>query len=227
MRHLILAVLLVASAVPLAAQSLEDRMRDQLRASVTQLRDAQAALAQAQADKAAAEKERDALKAKAGSGGATPAELASARAATAAAESRARAAEAGQAQTATELATLRAQLAQAKADAARLTASVAQASGRQTRLDYALDSCVADNNAVVLTGKEVLAAYVARFGEGQFPPLQLARTRFENAAQGYGDRIAAGVYTKPANIDAAPLPPAPGLNSVNGAPIPETATNPK
>ncbi|MGL4541605.1 MAG: hypothetical protein ACRCUI_03745 [Polymorphobacter sp.] len=227
MKRWILGLVLATSAVPLSAQSLEDRMRDQLRSSVTQLREAQAALAQAQADKAAVEKERDALRAKAGSGGATPRELAAARAAATDAESRARAAEAAQAQTGSELATLRTQLVQSKADVARLNASVAQASGRQARLDYALDSCVADNNAVVVTGKEVLAAYVARFGEGQFPPLQLARTRFENAAQGYGDRIAAGVYTKPANIDAAPLPPAAGLNSVNGAPIPETATNPK
>ena len=54
---------LLTLASPAVATPLEDRLREQLRATVTQLRDVQASQATLQAAKDAAEKERDALKA--------------------------------------------------------------------------------------------------------------------------------------------------------------------
>jgi hypothetical protein len=70
----LIAVGLLALAAPARAQSLDDKLRAQLRAALQQLSDLQNSQAGLQAQKAAAEQERDAAKAKlAAAGSARPA----------------------------------------------------------------------------------------------------------------------------------------------------------
>lgn len=216
MRALLASLLLVAA--PAAAQTLEDRLRDQLRATVTELRAAQASLAAAESGKAAAEKERDALKAKAAAP-ADSAALGRARADAAAALADAERAQASLAAAQAQAETLRRQLAESRQQLAQVRAEAAANAQLGGQMAASLRLCAADNDALVATGKEVLAAYEQRFRNGQFPPLQLARTRFENAAQVYGDRIAAARFAMPEAF-AAP-------NAVNGAGPRETETKPK
>ena len=69
MRAAATALLLLLAAAPATATPLEDRLREQLRAVTTQLRDLQAQQSGGDAGRIAAEKERDALKAKLAAGG--------------------------------------------------------------------------------------------------------------------------------------------------------------
>ena len=196
---------MLAVAVPAAGQSLENRLRDQLRATTAQLNDAQTALASANAAKAAAEAERDAAKAKAAAPAADPRALAAARAETAAAAARAQSAGAGLAQANAEAAALRSRLAAAQAELAQARQAASTSGAATGQLTALIGACAANNAELVATGREVLAAYTARFGNGYFPPLQLARVRFENAAQVYGDRIAANRFVAP-NMVTQPTP---------------------
>ena len=185
--------LLIANAA--AATPLEDRMRDQLRATVTQLRDLQAQQAGLAAAKAQAEKERDAAKASAKPApdvGAARA-LAGARGEAAAAASRAATAE-------TALATANARLTEAgerlkaqDAALAQLRTAAAGDKAAATQRLTALEACTARNTRLVGTARELVTLHEKRYGTRRYAPLQLARTRIETEAQAMGDRIAKDV----------------------------------
>lgn len=191
MRRLVLGALLLAAA-PATATELEDRLREQLRAVTTQLRDLQAGQAGAEAARIAAEKERDALKAKLAGGGGTPAasrELAAAKSQNATLASRLGAAEAGQAEARTRGDALSARLASSDAELVRLRAAAATNTATATANAAALTGCTDRNARLVVTGRELVTLHQKRYGNGDFPPLQLLRTRIENEAQAMGDRI--------------------------------------
>ena len=189
------ALLALLTATAAAATPLEDRMRDQLRATVTQLRDLQAQQAGLAAAKAQAEKERDAAKA-----GARPAPdagaaraLSGARGEAAAAAARASAAEAA-------LETANARLTEAgerlnarDTELAVLRAAAAADKAAATERLTSLEACTARNMRLVATGRDLVALHEKRYGARRYEPLQLARTKIETEAQAMGDRIAKDV----------------------------------
>ncbi len=191
-------ILILSAAAPAAATSLEDRLREQLQSTVTQLREIQGSQATLEAAKAAAEKERDALKAKLGSGSPTASrelaaakskELAAAKnqnaalaARIAAAQSELVAANGRAAELAAKLGGAQTELAQSRTTA---SASSAAFAGNAS----ALQTCVDRNARLVTTGRDLVALHRKRYGHGSFPPLQLLRTRIENEAQAMGDKV--------------------------------------
>ncbi len=209
-----LVAVLCASAARAEDSALDNRMRQQLQSTVQQLRELQDSQASLQAQKAAAEQERDALKAKVGSGARPKVNAAAAR------------------RDAHTIADLRAQLAQAKADSAQLIDRAAQAEAElaKTRDLYAratkagrqltgerdqtrstLGVCVAKNDQLYKTGREILDAY-AHVGFGTVmgkkePFLGLERVKLENLAQDHRDRLDAGRFDP--KLDHGPAPAAP------------------
>ncbi len=197
-----LAALLTATAA--AATPLEDRLRDQLRSTVTQLRDLQAQQASLTSAKEQAEKERDAAKASA-----KPAPDAGAARALAGARGEAAAAAARASTAETALDTANARLTEAgerlKArdiELAQLRTAAAVDKSAATERLTALEACTARNTRLVATGRELVALHEKRYGKHRYEPLQLARTKIESEAQAIGDRIAKDV--EPSRSDAKP-----------------------
>lgn len=193
MRIRFITTILLLSAgtmVPASATPLEDRLREQLQSTVTQLREAQGRQASLEAAKTAAETERDAIKAKQGS--ASPAasrELAAARSQNSALR---RQMDAGQAELASanaRLAELTVALSTSRTELGqtRLGAEVATAAASSSAT--AGKACLDANVRLVATGRELVTLHKKRYGNGSFPPLQLLRTRIENEAQAMGDRV--------------------------------------
>lgn len=184
---------LLLSAVAMApaqATPLEDRLREQLQSTVTQLREAQGRQASLEAAKTAAETERDALKAKQASASPQASrELSAARNQNSALRSQL---DAGRAELTTAnarvaeltaaLSASRTELAQARLGAETATAAAASSAS-------AGKACLDANVRLVATGRELVTLHKKRYGNGSFPPLQLLRTRIENEAQAMGDRV--------------------------------------
>jgi chromosome segregation ATPase len=189
--QLALVLLLSAATVaPATATPLEDRLREQLQATTTQLRDLQAGQATAEAAKAAAEKERDALKAKLGSGGPDASrELASAKSQNAALRSQVESTKSELAAASSRAADTSARLASAEAELAQLRSKVGASTAAAASSAASLKSCLDANGRLVDTGRELVALHQKRYGHGTFPPLQLLRTQIENEAQAMGDKI--------------------------------------
>jgi DNA repair exonuclease SbcCD ATPase subunit len=217
----------MALAGPTAAQTLDDKLRAQLRTVLGQLHDLQNNQATLEAEKARAEQERDGLKAKLAAGGG--------RAPRAAAASSA----------------LQAQLDQAHADNARLTEVNQQAQAEITRYKEAyakvietsqevhaerdrlaqaqavsteaLAVCETKNIQLVKLGRDVLAAYTKigvrdALARGE-PMIGLKRVKMERIAQDYADKVyeakfdpravkppAPPAAVQPAQAAAAPQP---------------------
>jgi hypothetical protein len=174
-----LTVSLFAAWAPVLAQSDDDKLRDQLRQTVLQLRQLQDTQATLQAQKTAAEQERDAL-----------------RAELAAAQAELQKAKHGSSETAAlqqSLARMKdaysqaaggAQAAQADRDKAR---EAAEATGAQ------LEQCKARNAELVKIGNEILTRYhdvdfVDVLGLRE-PFTGLSEVDHQNAVQDYADKI--------------------------------------
>jgi chromosome segregation ATPase len=199
-RPLILISLVGALALPSAtlfaqASPIETRLRDQLKSTVSQLRELQNAQASLQAAKLAAEQERDALKAKQSS---TP---------------KAAAVDPGLSR---QVAQLRADNAQAQASASRDRAElekangiIAQANAELTKLrdernqllqttaaatgplataKAALAACYEKNQALIMVSNEILEAYEKKRGS-RLAFITGSRVKLENAAQDMGDKV--------------------------------------
>lgn len=202
-KHFLLtAVLLSASSAAWAqADSLENRMREQLRSTTSQLRDLQANQATLQAAKEAAEKERDALKAKSGKSNVDSnvvismrKEIArlreensslSASANTAKAEANAATAKATNATTDAERAN-RLEMERLKTEATRSTATL-------TDVKSAVEACATKNQNLIKISTDILDSS-QHVGIGSVlwrkeKLLGLKRVQLENAAQGIGDKI--------------------------------------
>jgi chromosome segregation ATPase len=203
------------------AQSLDDKLRAQLRTTLGQLHDLENSQAALEAQKAAAEQERDALKAKLAAGGGRAAP---------------RAAEASPALQAeldrqkAENARLMEANKQAQADIAKYKDAYAQVveSSQQIHADrdrmaqesatdiQLLAACETKNIQLVKIGRDVLAAY-AKIGvkdalERGEPMIGLKRVKLERLAQEYGDKVYEAKFdpraVKPAAPPANPTPAA-------------------
>ncbi len=189
MKPATLAVLLATgliAALPVRAQSLEDKLRDQLRATVNQLHQAQDDEASMQAQKTAAEQERDQLKAQLA---AAKAELAHAQHNTNTGATQALEAEVEQYKSASAQAATSVQ--QAQADRDKLQAQLADAQKK-------IGACEEKNAALLKLGKDVLDAY-EQFDIGDAiganePFIGIKRVELENLAQGFDDRLHDGKY---------------------------------
>jgi hypothetical protein len=186
MRKLLLSLALFAliPAVPVGAQSLEDRLRDQLRSTLNELHQEQDQQTALQAAKTAAEQERDALKAQLA---AAKAQLAHAGQSTA--SSRAFEMEIAKYKDAYTQAAGTAQ--QAQADHEKLQSGLADAQKQ-------LGLCEDKNTALVKLGNEILAAYedfdVGDAVGANEPFIGVKRVELENIAQGFGDRLQNGKF---------------------------------
>ncbi|RQS37251.1 hypothetical protein DIE03_01450 [Burkholderia sp. Bp8992] len=189
------------------AQSIEDKLRSQLRSTVQELRQLQDGQAQLQSDKAAAEKQRDdalaQLKAMQG-------QLAAARgdSGAEAAAKRALAQErAGREQDAKSLAKYKASyedlLAVSRARDAQHTQLQKDAAARDTQLK----TCQAHNAELYRVGHEILDAYehvgIGTFFSSRQPFAQSARVKYDDLAQRYGDALYAGKYDPAARAAVA------------------------
>lgn len=209
LRAVLFASLGVLASLPARAQDDSQRLREQLRQTVLQLRALQDSQAALQAQAAAATQERDALRA----------ELAKL-------QGTARSAEAQRSELEGGLAKYRAAFGQASQQAQQTEAARAQT---QSQLDAAtarLDFCAAKNLKLLAVAREILKAY-AEFDLGDAiganePFLQLKRVELENLAQGYSDAVYDGRYDpnappppRPAQAPAAQPAPANSNSSQN------------
>ncbi|HEF5873244.1 TPA: hypothetical protein SAY52_003893 [Burkholderia cenocepacia] len=189
------------------AQSIEDKLRSQLRSTVQELRQLQDSQAQLQSDKAAAEKQRDdalaQLKAmqgqRAAARGDSGAEAAAKRAL---AQERA-----GREQDAKSLAKYKSAyedlLAVSRARDAQHTQLEKDVAARDTQLK----TCQAHNAELYRVGHEILDAYehvgIGTFLSSRQPFAQSARVKYDDLAQRYGDALYAGKYDPAARSAAA------------------------
>ncbi|MBC7521712.1 MAG: hypothetical protein H7268_11560, partial [Sandarakinorhabdus sp.] len=157
--QLALVLLLSAAAIePATATPLEDRLREQLQATTTQLRDLQAGQATAEAARAAAERERDALKAKLGGGGPDASrELAAARSQNAGLRSQVESAKADLAAASSRAADLGTRLASADSELAQLRGKVGASTAAAASSAVSLKSCLDANGRLVDTGRDLVA----------------------------------------------------------------------
>ncbi len=207
-KHLLItaALICVSGNAWAQADSLENRMREQLRSTVSQLRDLQASQATLQAARDSAEKERDALKAKAGKGSvdngvvlSMKKEIARLREENARLSASASAAKA-EATTATAMAT------RATADAEktsrqemeRLKTEATRATAALTDAKTAVDACTTKNQNLIKISNDILESS-QHIGIGSIlwrkeKLLGLRRVQLENAAQATGDKIYANTF---------------------------------
>ena len=201
------------------AQSIEDRLRDQLRQTTLQLREVQDGQAALQAQKTAAEQERDALKRQVTS---LQAEVVQAK--RGGGEADALKQEVGKYRDALAQASQIAQQTQAERD--KLHAAV-------TNKDASLTACEQKNADLLKVSREIVAKFEA-MGAGDAvglsePFIQSSRVRLENMAQDYGDRIYDGqfdarmVKPRPAQSSNTPgqLPPANGQSGLQQSSSPQ------
>lgn len=184
LKELAVAALTALCTAPAHAQSLEDRLRDQLRTTLNELHDAQDQQAQLQAQKAAAEKERDDLKAQLA---AAKAQLAHATHNTA------------------ETGALQAEIAKYKDASTQATASAQQTASERDQLKTDLSGsqkllgiCEDKNTALLKTGRSILNSYEQydfsdAIGANE-PFIAIKRVELENIAQDFDDQLHAGRF---------------------------------
>jgi chromosome segregation ATPase len=187
---IVAALGLLVSVTGVHAQSLEERLRTQLRETRSQLQDIQGQQAQWQSQKASAEQERDQARTALAQ---AQAELARLRgsstgntAALAAAHTESQHAQEDARQARQALANVEAKVKAQDTQGATLTGQL-EASQKQ------LGICAEKNAQLYAVGKDILGAY-EHMGMGDVisarePFAAKARVRLENAAQGYGDRL--------------------------------------
>jgi len=97
--------------------------------------------------------------------------------------------------------------ADAAARATRAESELAEVKARSgaaaTAQALALNQCIDANARLVTTGRDLVALHIKRYGRGDFPPLQLQRTKIENEAQAMADRVNADKFI----LNSAPVAP--------------------
>ena len=201
-----LLAIVALPAVSAAQESVEDRMRDALRQSVTEMRaaqdqaaQAQSDLARAQADKAALQTQLDAANAKLSAAPAKPAAL---PAETASLQAQLRAAEAQAASLQAAGARLQSNY-QSAAEQARQEKeeSRAAAAGLKQTL-AALEVCKAANTRLITVAEDILHLYESQSFRSLLlksyePVLGLAKVKLENTVDDYDDKIRDLQYVPP------------------------------
>jgi chromosome segregation ATPase len=202
---------LIGLAVPLsaAAQSLEDRLRSQLRTTTQQLHEAQDAQAQLQTQLSAAQQARDQALADLKSS-----QAARARTAETDAAQRALAAErASHAQDSARLARSRADYEALVAQARANETTARDAAARDKTRDAALQQCEAKNLRLYALGHEVINAYehvsLSSFLASRQPFAQASRISYDRIAEEYGDVLQAARFDPNARPVAASATAAP------------------
>jgi len=193
----VVAMASVLMTLPAAAQSMEDKLREELRATVTQLRQLQDDQAALQAQKVATEQERDALKAQLAAATAQLAHMPRSSGI-----SPALGAELAKYKDAYTQAVGNAQQAQNSRD--KLQADLASA-------QYSLSVCETRNTQLVDVGNEILASYESfdlgdALGANE-PFIAIKRVELENLAQDFGDRLYDGRFDPRAVHPPAAKPP--------------------
>jgi hypothetical protein len=216
-RSLIFAsvVLGLAMAGPSQAQTLEEKLRAQLRAALDQLHALQNSQTALEAAKSAAEQERDALKAKLASAGAprtppkpapeTPAEVQKLR------DDATRLAKAKDDAEA-ELGRFRTAYAQVVSGTQQLQAERDRKVQEADAATQTLTACETKNIELVKIGRDVLAAYTKigvkdALAKGE-PMIGLKRLAMERIAQDYGDKVYAAKFDPRAVKTSASKSPA-------------------
>jgi septal ring factor EnvC (AmiA/AmiB activator) len=183
----------LAAVSPAVAQSMEDKLREELRATVTQLHQLQDDQAALQAQKAAAEQERDALKA----------QLAAAKAQVAAAPRN----NGLSSQLESEIAKYKDAYAQAAGVVQQAQAARDKLQAGLANAQNILTACEAKNTQLLDLGNEVLASFESfDFGDAvgaNEPFIAIKRVELENLAQDYGDRLYDGKFDPAAVRPAA------------------------
>ncbi len=201
-QHAKIAVALLSAALLAAgsahAQSVDDKLRSQLRSTVQELRQLQDNQAQLQSDKAAAEKQRDDALAQVKD---LQAQLAAAKGESSA-EAAARRALAQEktshAEDAKQLAKYKASYEDLLTVSRARDAERTQLQGEIKARDTQLQSCEAKNADLYRVGHEILDAYehvgIGTFFASREPFAQSARVKYDEIAQRYGDALYAGKY---------------------------------
>lgn len=194
---------------PASAQSIEDKLRTQLRSTTQELRQLQDTQAQLQAGKTAAEQQRDKALADLKQ---AQADLAAAKGKSSAEVAAGRALDAEKAKHAQDSSQLT-KYRSAYEDLLALSRSHdAQRTEAQTQLktvDAHLQTCEAKNAQLYQVGQDVLNAY-EHVGLGSFlssrePFAQGARVKYDEIAQRYGDQLYAGKFDPAAKAAAASI----------------------
>ncbi|HEY5237622.1 MAG TPA: hypothetical protein VIJ62_04515 [Rhizomicrobium sp.] len=192
----LLAVFVSLNAGAAAAQTMEDRLREQLQSVTTQMHQMQDDQANLQAAKAAAEKERDSLKV----------ELASAKAQLAIASKQSDQSP----ELAAEMAKVRDAYMQAADSAKQSQAERDKAQTALTGSQALLTECERKNGVLLHVGNEILDSY-SRFDFGDAlganePFIGTKRVELENLAQDFGDRLYDGEFDPRAVHAPLPVP---------------------
>lgn len=207
----LLCVLLAAPGTA-CAQSIEDKLRSQLRSTTQDLRQLQDTQAQLQADRSAAEQQRDKALADLKQ---TQADLAAAKGksgAEAAAERALSSEKASHAQDAQQLQKLRTEYQNLLAATRSHDADRTQVQANLKAREAQLQRCEAQNAQLDQVGHEILDAYEhVGFGtifKSREPFAQSARVKYDDIAQRYGDALHAGRFNPAAAPAAASSEPA-------------------
>ena len=204
----------LALASQAQAQSLDDRLRAQLRIVTSQLNELQATQASLQAGKAAAERERDALKVKLASAGRTSRAPQRSPAVDAQAaqlkDENAKLQQANQDANA-ELQKDKDALAKASADTQQLQGERDRAVRQASNTAQSLGVCASRNRKLVEIGREMADRYAKlsvadALARGE-PFFGLKRVEMEKTAQDFGDQV----YDNGADV-RAPVAPGPASN---------------
>ncbi|PFH29465.1 MULTISPECIES: hypothetical protein [Burkholderia] len=189
---------LLSAAGPAAAQSIEDKLRGQLRSTVQELRQLQDTQSQLQAEKTAAEQQRDAALAQLKT---AQAQLAAAKG-DSGAEAAARRALAqersAREQDAQALAKYKASYEDLLTVSRSRDAQHTQLQGEISARDTQLKTCQAHNAELYRVGHDILDAYehvgIGTLFASRQPFANAARVRYDDLAQRYGDALYAGKY---------------------------------
>jgi len=206
---------LLCTAGTASAQSIEDRLRTQLRQTALDLRQAQDAQAQLQADKTTVEQQRDKALADVKQAQADLAAAKGKSGAEVAAEHSLAAEKASRAQDDQQLAKFKSGyedlLTLSRSRDAERTQLQTALKGQQTKLE----TCEAKNVQLYQVGHDVLNAFehvgLGTFVNSREPFAQNTRVRYDMIAQNYGDKLYAGKY------DPNAIAPAPQAASASAA----------
>ncbi|CAM2195734.1 DNA repair protein [Paraburkholderia kururiensis] len=201
---------LLFAATGAGAQSIEDKLRSQLRSTTQELRQLQDNQTQLQADKTAAEQQRDQALAQVKD---LQTQLAAAKGQSGA-EAQARRALAEERASHTRDTQ---QLAKYKTSYEDLLAVTKTRDAQRTQLqndvktrDTQLQTCEAQNADLYRVGHEILQAYehvgIGTFLSSRQPFAESARVKYDDIAQRYGDALYAGKYDPAARPAAASAP---------------------
>lgn len=200
-------IAMMSVVAPASAQSIEDKLRTQLRTTTQQLRELQDAQAQLQVEKTDAQQQRDKAEADAKQAQADLAAAKGKSTAQAAAEHALAIEKASHARDAEELQKIKSAYADLQVQSHSADMERGQAQNQLKTVGTQLQTCEAKNIRLYQVGHEILAAYehvdfetVLRTRE---PFAQSARVKYDQIAQDFGDELYEGKFDPQAPTAAA------------------------